>query len=179
LAIPATLENNTYTWAVQNCGLSQDRPIGQISIAAPHHTFTAPPVDVEIDTRLGDVATLVGVALAPHPSPLAPATTLTVTLTWRAENTPPDSYHVFLHLLDTEGRLAAQSDGIPATWSRPTTGWLPGEYITDVHALTIPPDAPAGDYILSTGLYIPNGERLTAPDGTDAIPLTTISVTDQ
>jgi hypothetical protein len=82
-------------------------------------------------------------------------------------------------LLDPGGRLTAQSDGIPAGWSRPTTGWLPGEYITDVRALTIPPDAPAGDYILSVGLYVPGGARLTTPDGTDAIHLTTLVVQAQ
>ena len=70
----------------------------------------------------------------------------------------------------------AQSDGIPANWTRPTTGWLPGEYITDAHTLTIPPDAPAGDYILYAGLYVPDGERVTTPDGSDAILLTTIQV---
>ena len=75
--------------------------------------------------------------------------------------------------------MVAQSDGVPAGWSRPTTGWTPGEYITDVHTLSIPPDAPEGDYTLSTGLYLPGGARLTAPDGSDAIRLTTIQVETQ
>jgi len=74
------------------------------------------------------------------------------------------------------GALVAQSDGIPAGWTRPTTGWLPGEYVTDVHVLTIPPETPAGDYALYAGLYVPGGERITAPDGTDAVLLTTITV---
>ena len=70
----------------------------------------------------------------------------------------------------------AQSDTVPANWSRPTTGWLPGEYVTDAHTLTIPPDAPAGDYTLATGLYIPNRERITTPAGSDTIQLATITV---
>ena len=73
----------------------------------------------------------------------------------------------------------AQSDGIPANWTRPTTGWLPGEYVTDARVLTLPADAPAGEYSLFAGLYVPGGERLTAPDGSDAIPLTTITVEAQ
>jgi hypothetical protein len=48
-----------------------------------------------------------------------------------------------------------------------------------VRILTIPPDAPAGEYTLSAGLYIPGGERLAAPDGTDAVTLTTISLGTQ
>ncbi|MBU0702890.1 MAG: hypothetical protein KKC18_03405, partial [Chloroflexi bacterium] len=82
---------------------------------------------------------------------------------------------VFLHLTGPDGALVAQSDGIPADWTRPTTGWLPGEYITDARVLHIPPDAPPGDYMLSAGLYA-DGERLTAPDDSNAIPLVIIPV---
>jgi hypothetical protein len=70
----------------------------------------------------------------------------------------------------------AQSDGVPAGWTRPTTGWLPGEYITDEHTLNIPDDAPAGDYVLQAGLYSPGGERLTTPDGADAIPIARLTL---
>jgi len=173
--LPATLETGNYTWAVEWCSLSSD-PVGQISIVAPSHTFTAPLVDLEMDTRLGSVATLVGADLQITPSPNRP---ITVTLVWCAEETPSASYHVFLHLLDAEGKLVAQSDGVPANWTRPTTGWLPGEYITDTRVLTIPLNTPAGDYTLYAGLYVPGGERLTAPDGSDVVLLTTITVESQ
>jgi hypothetical protein len=56
---------------------------------------------------------------------------------------------------------------------------MPGEYITDVHTLAIPSDAPAGDYTLSAGLYLPGGARLATPEGTDTIHLVTIAVGDQ
>jgi len=108
--------------------------------------------------------------------PIYQSTNLTVTLVWRAEAETHTSYHVFLHLIGPGGALVAQSDGVPADWSRPTTGWLPGEYVTDTRVLTLPADAPAGDYALSAGLYVPGGERLVIPDGTDAIHLTTITV---
>jgi hypothetical protein len=178
LVLPALLETNTYTWAVEWCALNCD-PIGQISVVAPPHTFTTPPVNLRIDTPLGDVATLVGANLEPKTAnlePLPPGSALTATLVWRAEKTSATSYHVFLHLLDPEGKLVAQSDGIPANWSRPTIGWLPGEYVTDARTVTIPPDILAGDYTLSVGLYVPGGERLTTLDGHDAVPLTTIAV---
>ena len=174
--LPATLDTGIYTWTVEWCSLSSDA-ISQISIIAPPHTYTAPPVDVEINTHLGNIATLTGITLSPPlPFTWSPGHPITVTLIWQAESTPPDSYHVFLHLLDAEGTLIAQSDAIPANWSRPTTGWLPGEYILDEHTLSIPLDAPPGDYTLSTGLYIPGGERLLTPGGADAIPLATITV---
>jgi hypothetical protein len=99
--------------------------------------------------------------------------TLTVTLAWRAEETPTTSYRVFLHLLDAEGNLVTQSDGVPAGWARPTTGWLPGEYITDTHTLVIPPEAAPGKYTLQAGMYVPGGTRLTTDEDSDAIPLIT------
>jgi hypothetical protein len=136
-------------------------------------------LDVETDVRLGTVATLMGASLKPETSNLKPGDLLTITLVWRAEDTPSVSYHVFLHLLAPDGMLVAQSDGIPAGWSRPTTGWMPGEYVADVHVLTLPTDMSAGDYTLSTGLYIPGDERLTAPDGSSAIQVTTVSTQKQ
>jgi len=175
LHLPASLEGGDYTWQLSIQHQSTHLP-STLHVAAPDRTFTPPPVDVETDTRLGNVATLLGANLEPETSNLKPGDSLTITLVWRAEDTPSTSYHVFLHLLGPNGVLAAQSDGVPANWIRPTTGWLPGETITDVRVLTIPGDAPAGDYTLSAGLYVPGGERLTAPDGTDAVQVITITL---
>ena len=115
----------------------------------------------------------------PETRSLQPGEAVTVALVWLVEETPTASYHVFLHLLDPEGRLEAQSDGVPADWTRPTTGWVPEEYITDMHTLTLPRGAPADEYTLSAGLYVPKGERLAAPDGSDAILLMTFLVEGQ
>ena len=180
LTIPANLESGDYTWQLSVRPIDQSTHLpSTLHITAPDHTFTSPPVDVDIDTRLGDVATLVGANLEPEPADLKPSTSLTVTLVWRAEDTPPDSYHVFLHLLGPEGALVAQSDGVPADWARPTTGWLPGEIIADVRALALPIDAPPGTYTLSAGLYVPGGERLTSSEGSDAVRITTVAVQAQ
>jgi hypothetical protein len=172
LVLPAELETGTYTWTVEWCSPSADA-IGQITITAPPHTFTPPTLPHTLDTILGETATLVGFDLA---GDVQPGSTLTVTLVWRAEETPATSYRVFLHLLDSEGRLVAQSDGVPADWTRPTTGWLPGEIITDPRTLTIPPDAPPGAYTLQAGLYVPGGARLTAGGGSDAVRLATLTL---
>jgi hypothetical protein len=65
------------------------------------------------------------------------------------------SYAVFAHLLDAESRIVAQHDGLPVNWTRPTTGWLSGEVITDVHELVLETDVSAGVYPLEVGLYDP------------------------
>jgi hypothetical protein len=86
------------------------------------------------------------------------------------------SYRVFLHLVGPDGRLLDQSDNIPADWARPTTGWLPGEYITDLHLLTLPGEATDGQYTVLAGLYSPAGERLLTPVGADATQVLTITL---
>jgi hypothetical protein len=184
LHLPANLDDGDHTWHL-TLRLAQ-RPISPatdlpttLTITAPDRTFAPPPVDIETSTRLGNIATLFGANLQPPIVNLQPGDTLTTTLVWRAERETRISYHVFLHLLGPDGTLVAQSDGIPAGWTRPTAGWLPGEYVTDVHVLGLPAATPSGDYTLLAGLYVPGGERVTTPDGADAIPLVTIPVGNQ
>jgi hypothetical protein len=131
---------------------------------------------------LGDVATLVGYGLRPEAGldvqadELVPGMTFSVELVWQADAVTDASYRVFVHLIGPQGQLIAQSDGVPGGWTRPTTGWLPGEYIVDVHELSIPPDAPQGRYALQAGMYGPRGDRLAVPDGTDAVRLAEIDL---
>ena len=86
------------------------------------------------------------------------------------------SYKVFVQLLDSEQRIVAQSDKIPFHHDqpRPTTSWVPAEYILDTHHLQLPADLdPTAEYSLIVGLYNEaTGERLPAAQtDTDFIPL--------
>ena len=183
LYLPAELRSGEYSWrfSIIDSASGFVHP-STIRVVAPERTFEAPAVDQAVDARLGNVATLVGVVQDSTSSVLNPGVTLTMTLVWRAEVETDVSYRVFVHLVGPNGALSAQSDGIPAEWARPTTGWLPGEYVEDVHHLTIPPDVPTGDYHLMAGLYAPasgpgsGGERLITPSGSDAVVLGTVRV---
>ena len=87
-------------------------------------------------------------------------------LVWQAAARSPASYSVFVHLIDDTGRIAGQSDALPAG-DRPTNQWLPGEVIVDAHNLT----APSGTYRLFAGMYDPvTGLRLPARDA-QGLPL--------
>jgi hypothetical protein len=179
LHLPADLEGGDHTWRVTLEPIQQSTSLPSLThIAAPLRALTPPPIDLEIGVRLGGFSIL-GISVEPGTSNLSPGTPVTVLLVWHAEQETRTSYHVFLHLLDSAGRLIAQSDGIPANWTRPTTGWLPGEYITDVRVLTIPPDADEGRYTLLTGMYVPGAERLTTPAGEDTVRLATLTVETQ
>ncbi len=114
---------------------------------------------------------------------LAAWETLTLTLLWQSDARLAEDYHVFVHLLDAQGNLVAQSDGVPVQGARPTWSWWEGEVIQDAYTLSIPADLAAGTYTISVGMYDwQTGVRLPAFDATgnrlpnDSVPLGQVRV---
>jgi hypothetical protein len=70
-------------------------------------------------------------------------------LQWHALAQPAADYTVFVHALDSSGKVIAQADGPPLGGDFPSGTWLPGETVLDHHALSLPP----GTYTLEVGLY--------------------------
>jgi hypothetical protein len=112
------------------------------------------PIRRRVDARLGAQVVLLGYDLPAQVDPvrLAPGEMLPVVLYWQTQREMALSYKVFVQLVGSAGALA-QSDRIPVDWQRPTTGWLPGEVIVDEHILSLPDDAPPGEYALIAGMY--------------------------
>ncbi len=91
-----------------------------------------------------------------------PGGELRLTLHWQVEHPTEVSYKVFVHLIGSDGRPAAQGDAFPMQGKYPTTAWQPGEYLLDTYTLALPPQLPAGDYPLRIGFYDPvTGQRLS------------------
>jgi hypothetical protein len=184
LRLPAGLESGEHRWRIQLCSTEgedcraegREVGLGDLRVYAPERLWEAPPQDVETNLRLGDAVTLLGATVEPGTHGLEPGTSLTVTLAWRAEVEMDVSYRVFLHLLGPGGELVAQSDGEPADWARPTTGWLPGEVVLDERVLTVPAGAELGEYVLQAGMYTLEGGRLRTAEGSDIALLTGITV---
>jgi len=129
-------------------------------VTAPARTFARPAVPFENGASFEGVAVLEGYSLKEE------GDALTVTLVWRATATPDQSYSAFVHLSDDAGRIWSQSDSVPANWTRPTTGWLAGEYVVDAHTLTLPGDLTSGAYRLFVGMYNPqSAARVPASGG--------------
>jgi hypothetical protein len=103
---------------------------------------------------------------------------LNVRLRWEAAGEVGADYAVFVHLLDENGALIAQHDGLPLNGYAPTRTWGTGDVIDDRHSVPLPPDLPAGSYRLTAGLYDPlTGERLPLAGGDgDALTLETIQI---
>jgi hypothetical protein len=90
-----------------------------------------------------------------------------VTLAWQALAGMSQDYVVFLHLRETESALlVAQVDEMPREGSYPTSLWMRGEVVSDVHTLVLPPGLPPGSYTLSVGLYLPTGVHLQVEGAT-------------
>jgi hypothetical protein len=100
---------------------------------------------------LANAVTLVGYDRSPR-SP-QPGADLLVGLYWQARRPLDADYHSFVHLLDAEGQVVAQSDRLPGGVYYPTGLWQPGEQLRDDHLLSLPPDLPVGVYRLLAGMY--------------------------
>jgi hypothetical protein len=171
LRLPASLIGGEYVWRLRIAESSNRRlyggqvDLGRLRINAPNRLWEAPTLQHPVNATLSSQITLLGFNMQPPGLEIRPATTFTVTLAWQGRAEMTTSYRVFLHLLGPDGSLLTQSDGEPANWTRPTTGWAPGEIVLDQRVLTIPGDAMPGEYKLLTGLYTPaSGDRLALPE---------------
>ena len=76
-----------------------------------------------------------------------------------------------MHVIDSQGTLWAQHDGIPGNGLLPMTGWSPGEPVLDRIAISLPGDLPPGTYDLVAGIYQPeSGLRLRVTAGGSTSP---------
>jgi hypothetical protein len=170
--VPVDLASGRYGWRV-SIGSGEPIDLGELRVSAPDRSFEMLSIANPVNQTLGERVTLLGQDAGCK----LQESECRVKLWWEAEADLPESYKVFVHLLDANDVPRAQADVIPVNGTRPTTSWLPGEIITDEITLHIPADLPAGQYRLTTGLYNElNGIRLTLPDGQDAIELTTVEV---
>ena len=158
LRLPAALESGTYRLILQ-----EEAPLAELELTAPDRLFAPPESGVTLEIPYGDEVQLTGYTVSED------GDQLTVELVWQALGEISTAYNVFVHLVDEQGTIIAQEDGEPANWTRPTTGWAPGEYIVDLHSLTLPPDSDLDGLHLRVGLYDPvTGQRLPTPTGDTA-----------
>jgi len=86
---------------------------------------------------------------------------LQLALAWLAQQPTPQSYKVFVHVIDDTGTLWTQADSRPIAYASNTNRWLPGQVILDQHSLPLPAAMPTGRYQVRVGLYAEqDGQRL-------------------
>jgi uncharacterized membrane protein len=195
LVVPASAEAGTYMVRLSLIhpdtgeSLPAGWALGPRSIALAELAVTPWPLITELPAvprpRQADfgqpaVIRLLGYDVSPWET--GPGDKLELTLFWQSlTGEMTGSYSVFVHLLDENGEIVAQADGLPLSGFRPTTSWRKDEALVDGHSLSIPAEA-AGPYRLWIGFYDPeSGLRLpVSVEGTlqadGRLPLTEIIV---
>ncbi len=125
-------------------------PLGQIEVLPLARAFAPPDATHALD--FGASIRL----LAYDVGALAPGAPLPVTFTWQSLAEVDADYRVFVHLIAREtGQVVAQTDEMPQHGRYPTSWWLSGEVVRDVHLLPVPADLPPSEYALRVGFYRP------------------------
>lgn len=180
LTLPAALPDGTYQLiaglfrasdrsrlpVVRGPGRGGDYiPLAKVEVKGRPHSFTPPQPVHSLGMRFGDLAELVGYDWRVEQA--AGGQYLMLTLYWKALRDGDRPYKVFVHAFDERGVLAGQHDSAPGVGQFPTSSWVAGEYIADVHPVLLSAGFPADRLRkLWVGLY-DNAGRLPAfsPDG--------------
>jgi 4-amino-4-deoxy-L-arabinose transferase-like glycosyltransferase len=80
---------------------------------------------------------------------------------WKVINAPQEDIKLFLHLLDENGEIVAQHDGLDIS----VQGLQPGDELIQLHTAQLPDNLTPGEYGLQIGAYrVDDFSRLLLPD---------------
>jgi hypothetical protein len=177
LRVPATVEPGEYRLMGRLLG-PEGRPetlvgglgrnltevdLGLVRVSVPERRFDPPQPAHPADVYYGNLLHLLGYTLE-----TGDEGRLRVTLYWQVLGSSDRKLKVSVQLFDGP-RLVAQDDGVPVNWTRPASTWVPGEYLTDRHEITLPPGIPPNNLTMLVIVYDEaTGRRLgvTGPEAT-------------
>jgi hypothetical protein len=150
------LSEDEYEVVVSVEGFDEAIPLGSVQVEGSDRLFEPPALTTDQTAAFGDVVRLLGYDLDYQPGDES----ATIRFGWQAIQPPEDSYSVFVHVVDGDGEIVAQHDGLPRG-DYPLYRWVSGEVVLDEVTLPLPYDLPAGEYRIRVGFYRPEtGERL-------------------
>ncbi|MGC9469106.1 MAG: hypothetical protein ACP5HS_10980, partial [Anaerolineae bacterium] len=165
LRLPRTLSPGRYDLFLELDG-ADAVVLETLDVQSVTRTFTVPELAHQVNQEFADAASEIKVRLLGYDVVADSETSWSVTLYWQAVAEMDEDYVVFLHLEESEdGALVAQVDEMPREGTYPTSLWMQGEVISDVHTMTLPQDlrVASSGYRLCVGLYLPvSGDHLMA-----------------
>jgi hypothetical protein len=176
LALPVRLADGRYDFFVVGSNAVR---LASLKVKGRERLYRVPPIAHRRPVQLGGSVELLGYEVN---DPVKPGDKINLKLIWRTSEVMSRGYKVFVHVVDANGKLLVQKDGVPGNWSLPTDTWAAGEIIVDPYVIPIPPEAVPGDYVVQVGMYDPdNGQRLAAVEkgarlADDSIPLVTVTI---
>ncbi len=179
--LPVRLADGRYEFVITASALAG---LGPLRVQGRTRSYSVPPIAHRRQVQLGQSIELLGYEINTDGpgGPVQPGSRIKLKLIWRAKNALSQSLKVFIHVMDANGKLVTQKDGVPGNWSLPTDTWAAGEVIADSYEIPVPPEAASGDYKVQVGIYNPeDGQRLPALESgarlaDDSIPLATFSI---
>ena len=166
-------------WLASHSLIEQELKLNRLTLASYRPLHVAEEVFERVGLVAGDEMLLDGAYVkkdgravnGDRPISLGAGSKLQVTLLWSAVQKIPQSYTVFVHILDDSGMLLTQHDGIPLEGSRPTFSWQEGEQILDTHELVVP-EGTQGSGRVVIGVYdTETFERQLFTDGRDEVKI--------
>jgi hypothetical protein len=143
----------TERWLAQRAFPVESHWFGSVRLM----TYAPPLRDVPATAggmRFGDAISLNTYVIAP-PAPTT-ASVLRVALHWQSSRPLTTRYKVFVHILDAQGKVVAQSDAEPMADLAPTTSWQVGQTIDDLHGIRLPASLASQSLRVAVGLYDPD-----------------------
>jgi hypothetical protein len=148
-----------------------------------YSVFRADPAPLTAEPPTGRFGDQFAVwALSDLPEAVTPGTNVEITLGVRALRPPEITPSLFIHLYGIPtpyegGEMWSQADSQLCT-TYPAHLWRTSETIMQSFVLPIPAEAPAGDYLIATGIYpFPEGTRLTVEENPHGyVTLTEVTV---
>jgi 4-amino-4-deoxy-L-arabinose transferase-like glycosyltransferase len=168
VAIPLETPNGAYRlWLTLTDGeqVLGEQDLGEITVEGRPHEFGIPAIEAPIAASFGGAVEMLGLERS-LPASAAPGASLDVPLVWQVSQPSERPLVRFVHLLGADGRPVAQQDGIACAGECPTSTWVADEVLRDTITLSIPPEAPGGEYTLAVGWY--DSETLQRLDARDA-----------
>lgn len=131
---------------------------------ANYRVYTLESFDIEpqqLDVEFEDAITLEAVTFRRPRNNV-----LQIEVQWQTNTPVEDEFFTFTHVVDSDGNLIVQRDGIPGGGLLPTTIWEVGVPVNDRYAIELPPNLPGDTYDVITGIYNPiSGLRLQVTSG--------------
>lgn len=116
-----------------------------------------------LEANLQDQVRLLGYDLAS--TSIRAGDPVSLTLYWQCVQDMDTDYTVFVHVVNPEDDIVGQWDSTPHSGELPTTTWVPGEVVEDVHEIPMAPEAGVGRFAIRIGMYDAQvGRRLAATD---------------
>jgi hypothetical protein len=172
--LPGTVPPGTYRVDLAVAKTGDPQVQGQLELGKLAIHDRPRRYDVRTEGEAVDAAWQEGIQLVRIVAPRegSPGNTIPIAPVWRAGGPTTASWKVFIHLLDSEGNIRAQSDGYLAGGRALTPTWQRDEVLVDAHPLSLPATLPGGDCSLRIGFYDErSGRRLLRADGSESLTL--------